>query len=85
MKTITITVTYYMFVFFTNSMEVNTIKFKDYNLCMEVVNHVHEIANQKPDEGQCYDSYEYEEVLVLNEPPPVRPYQLGRIATNDNY
>ena len=85
METISVTVIYYMLVFFTSSMEINIMKFKDYNLCMEVVEHIHEIAGEEPDKGQCYDSYEYEEVLVLRDPPPVRPYQLGRIATNDNH
>jgi len=64
METVTITVTYYMFVFFTSNMEVNTMRFRSRELCMAVVEHVHSIANQMADKGQCYEAYREEPRLI---------------------
>ena len=47
-----ITVTFYFLVFHTHDMQINSMRFRDYDLCMKVVQHIHEGRDWDP--KQCY-------------------------------
>ena len=65
METVLTTVTFYFFVFFTSNMEINVLKFTDYDLCMKVVEHTHEMVGKMPDPNQCYSKEEEVSVPIL--------------------
>ena len=52
METVLVNITFYFLVFYTSDMQLNTIRFRDYELCMTVVRHIHE--GKEWDPKQCY-------------------------------